>query len=96
MIYKTLRRKPKTEQHHKNLWSELRYTGYFQQYFSYIMATSFSGGKPEYPERTTNHGQAIGKLYHLRCESRTTLFVNELRRRRTHNMSFKIRDLNHW
>jgi hypothetical protein len=22
--------------------------------------------KPEYPERTTDHGQATGKLYHLR------------------------------
>ena len=24
--------------------------------------------KAEYPERTTDHGQATGKLYHLRCE----------------------------
>jgi hypothetical protein len=24
---------------------------------------------PEYPERTIDHGQATGKLYHLRCES---------------------------
>jgi hypothetical protein len=23
----------------------------------------------EYPERTTDHGEATGKLYHLRCES---------------------------
>jgi len=56
----------------------------FQKYFSYIMATSFSGGRSrfsnisaiswrpvlvveeaEYPERTTDHGQATGKLYHL-------------------------------
>ena len=29
--------------------------------------------KPEYPERTTDHGQATGKLYHLRVEC--TLFV---------------------
>jgi hypothetical protein len=27
--------------------------------------------KPEYPERTTDHEQATGKLYHLQCE-----FVN--------------------
>jgi hypothetical protein len=25
--------------------------------------------KPEYPERTTDHGQATGKLYHLRLNS---------------------------
>jgi hypothetical protein len=38
-----------------------------EQYFSYIMATSFSGGKSwKYPERTTDHRQATGKLYHLR------------------------------
>jgi hypothetical protein len=37
----------------------------FQQYFNYIMATSFSQWwkKPEYPERTTDHGQATGNLY---------------------------------
>jgi hypothetical protein len=29
--------------------------------------------KPEYPERTTGHGQATGKLYHLRL--RVHLFV---------------------
>jgi hypothetical protein len=41
----------------------------FNATFSYIMATSFSGGrKPECPERTIDHdhGQATGKLYHLR------------------------------
>ena len=31
--------------------------------------------KPEYPERTTDHGQATGKLYHLRCESSAPYFV---------------------
>jgi hypothetical protein len=40
---------------------------HFHQYFSYIMANSFSGGgSQEYPERSTDHGQATGKLYHLR------------------------------
>jgi hypothetical protein len=29
------------------------------------MATSFSGGRSQCPERTTNHGQATGKLDHL-------------------------------
>jgi hypothetical protein len=39
------------------------------------MANSFSvGGSQEYPERTTNHGQATGKLYHLRLRVECTLF----------------------
>jgi hypothetical protein len=29
----------------------------------------------EYPERTTDHGQATGKLYHLRQRIECTLFV---------------------
>ena len=32
--------------------------------------------KPEYPERTTDHGQATGKLYHLRLRVECTLFCN--------------------
>jgi hypothetical protein len=31
--------------------------------------------EPEYPERTTDHGQATGKLYHLRLPVECTLFV---------------------
>ena len=31
--------------------------------------------KPEYPERTIDHGQANGKLYHLRLRVECTLFV---------------------
>jgi hypothetical protein len=31
--------------------------------------------KPEYPERTTDHGQATGKLYHLRLRVEFTVFV---------------------
>jgi hypothetical protein len=31
--------------------------------------------KPEYPERTTDHGQATGKLYYLRLRVECTLFV---------------------
>jgi hypothetical protein len=30
----------------------------------------------EYQERTTDHGQATGKLYHLRLQVECTLFVN--------------------
>jgi hypothetical protein len=29
----------------------------------------------EYPERTADHGQATGKLYHLRVRVECTLFV---------------------
>jgi hypothetical protein len=32
--------------------------------------------KPEYPERTTDHEQATGKLYHLRLRVECTLFCN--------------------
>jgi hypothetical protein len=51
---------------------------HFQQYFSYIMATSFSGGRSRSTrtERTTDHGQATGKLYHLRLRVEYTLFCN--------------------
>jgi hypothetical protein len=31
--------------------------------------------KPEYPVKTTDHGQATGKLYHLRCESSSPFCV---------------------
>ena len=31
--------------------------------------------KPEYPERTTDHEQATGKLYHLRLRIECTFFV---------------------
>jgi hypothetical protein len=40
--------------------------------------------KPEYLERTTNHGQATGKLYHLRLQVKCTLFCNLQSRVRTH------------
>ena len=36
----------------------------FQQYFSYIMATSFSGGGNQSTQTTTDHREASGKLYH--------------------------------
>ena len=40
--------------------------------------------KPEYPERTTDHEQATGKLYHLRLRVECTLFCNLQSRTRTH------------
>ena len=38
----------------------------------------------QYPERTTDHGQATGKLYHLRLRVECTLFCNLQSRTRTH------------
>jgi hypothetical protein len=40
----------------------------------------------EYPERTTNHGQATGKLYHLRLRVECTLFCNLQSRVWTHTV----------
>ena len=40
--------------------------------------------KPEYPERTTDHGQATGQPYHLRLRVESTLFCNFQCRERTH------------
>jgi hypothetical protein len=40
------------------------------------MATSFSGGEAGVPERTTDDGQATGKLYHLRLRVEGTFFCN--------------------
>jgi hypothetical protein len=36
------------------------------------------------PERTTDHGQATGRLYHLRLRVECTLFCNLRSRVRTH------------
>jgi hypothetical protein len=35
----------------------------------------FDGFKLEYTERTTDHGQSTGKLYHLRLRIECTFFV---------------------
>jgi hypothetical protein len=40
--------------------------------------------KPECPERITDHGQATGKLYHLRLRVECTLFCKLQSRARTH------------
>ena len=57
----------------------------FQQYFSYIMATSFSGGRSRSTRRKPpTIGQATGKLYYLRLRVECTLFCNLQSRARTH------------
>jgi len=40
------------------------------------MATSFSGGRSRSTRRTTDHGQATGKLYHLQLRVEWTFFCN--------------------
>jgi hypothetical protein len=60
----------------------------FNATFSNISAMSWRPvlvvEEAEYPERTTNHGQATGKLYHLRLRIECTLFCNLQSRARTH------------
>jgi len=52
------------------------------QYIVEVRGQLYRGGqfswwrKPENPERTTDHGQAPGKLYHLRLWVECTLFCN--------------------
>jgi len=46
------------------------------------MATSFSGGRS--PERTTDHGQATGKIHHLRLRVECALSCNLQSRAGTH------------
>jgi hypothetical protein len=49
------------------------------------MATSFrGGGSRSTAERTTDHGKATGKLYHLRLRVEYTLFCKLQSRARTH------------
>ena len=63
------------------LWASTS-TLYFQFFFvhnttfSNIMATSFSDGRSQsITERTTDHGQATGNLYHLWLRVECTFFV---------------------
>jgi hypothetical protein len=42
--------------------------------------------KPEYPESTTDHEQATGKLYHLPLWVECTFFSNLQSRVRTHTV----------
>ena len=58
---------------------------HFQQYFSYIMATSFSGGRSRSTRREPPiMGQATGKLHPLRLRVECTLFCNLQSRATTH------------
>jgi hypothetical protein len=44
--------------------------GFLSKYFELLWWK-----KPEYPDRTTDHGQATGKLDHLQLRVECTLFV---------------------
>ena len=50
------------------------------------MATSFSGGRSWSTGENHNHGQATGKLYHLRLRVECTLFCHIQSRARTHTI----------
>jgi hypothetical protein len=62
--------------------------------------------KPEYPEKTTDHGQATGKLYHLRLRVECTLFSSPGQRpcellpslgvRLSYVVNFNLLLRNHW
>ena len=66
---------------------------FFPWWFGNISAISrwpvLVGKKPEYRERTTDHGQATGKFYHLRLWVESTLFCNLQSRARTHAVLVK-------
>jgi hypothetical protein len=55
----------------------------YSQNATWRSSTANTGKKPEYLERTTDHGQATGKL-HLRLQVECTLFCNLQSRARTH------------
>jgi hypothetical protein len=56
------------------------------QLFSWrpVLVVEEAGVPGENPERTTDHGQATGKLYHLRLRVECTLFCKLQSRVRTH------------
>ena len=55
-----------------DLWCLTPLSAIFQLYHGYQL---YWWKKPEYPKRTTDHGQATGKLYHLWLRVECTLFV---------------------
>ena len=65
----------------KRLIDFLVFQHHFQQYFSFIMATSFSGGGSR---STRREPSTLDKLYHLRLRVQCTLFCNLQSQARTH------------
>ena len=55
-------------------WFDLIWFWCFNAPFNNISALSWRPVLVEYPERTTDHGQATGKLYHLRLRVECTVF----------------------
>jgi hypothetical protein len=52
-------------------WGGYSIQRYFQQYLTYIVAISFIGRKPVYPEKTIDLSQVVDKLYHIIGRIRT-------------------------
>jgi hypothetical protein len=71
---------PYDHSHEKIDWF-LVFLRHFQQYHGNQF---YWWKRPEYPEITTDHVQATGKLYHLRLQVKCTLFSNLQSRARTH------------
>jgi hypothetical protein len=66
-----------------NLWFDLIYCAYchFQQYFSYIMATSFSGGRSRSTQREPQTmGKQLVNLITGGCESSASFFSSPCQR----------------
>ena len=62
--------------HHRLIWFDLLCLAPLSATFQLYHGDQFyCWRKPEYPERNTDHGQATGKLYHLRVWVEYTLFV---------------------
>ena len=74
------------------MWIEFGFL-VFNATFSNISAISWLPvlvwKKPECPERTTDHGQATGKLDHLRLRFECTHFCNLQSRARTHAVKYE-------
>ena len=81
-IFYGMNQNEKTEKYHTIITVQNQFYFYFWCFnatfnnISAISCVQFQWWrKPEYLERTTDHGQTTGKLYHLRLQVECTLFV---------------------